>query len=1168
MALRTDNRTRLVALLDQARARLNQLRADIHALPPGSMEGHQISRDAFSDIHRSLGKVIAIIPSKFKGSTPDTDDPSHHRTHEYHEFVNNFSLLVNEQKRYHFTRAAEENIRLYAIAKNLSKRLTNAGVALDRVGSDQVTTQEVSFGFQVLKHFGVTAGPGGLLKLQQAIIERPDLDGDGLLTRMFTANAQAGLTFKIGTGRDDFNNVQDVFNASVNASVQVGFGSYNASGNATSAAAAKLLRSGKRWTYLARSGDKNSLAARFRQAENRIAAVASWVFGPVRTPYIPKPNVGAKKLLKGAFNQGTIHELTQRVFGPQQSVRDGTTPPVAVLASNAYQATPLKRDDFETYSAAEAPTLAARNPLAEMQPLPNPCGRNQMGIFPAIMRLGAGLDGALELKNYSARDGDKVNAPVRVGVAASFEFNYNNTKFCRAKGAHELLDIGYNNKLSMFTDFVESVKPKVRANGRLCLNETMSRARNQLDVLDMGTIPAATVTLLTQPGAAPDALKAAAHAVSKKTLDDFRKTQASIDELTNLYGDFMALASTMHSMKDKRYAKSMPTDVREKHNKDVASFLEKIFGNHAESLSLRESLAKNPKQFMVECYDAISIATAGVGSQMAVDKKKAFDAFQAITPPGEQALPEELVYAREQVTNARTRMDGLFNYLHSTLTAVYLPIDREELHRKSIVVAHGESTITNTRISAEGGVGMILPLLQSIDGNSKDPLRLMGKDDLGSSGFGGLGASMSSAVAGLSVKFERAYRRVKQHPDFLRLGRYKNVSCEFKGIGAAAPMAALVGAGAGPSRLISKKTAFGKLKRHFWKRADQNKMGNVLPKNLGIGLQRLIHLATGEQSRGVKTSTLTRRVPKNKDFIYESTTQCHRILITNEHRNLIRGSIPVDLFGGASAIAGVGHSTVGNDVAYEVLGDCPSHHIVTFPQFAKLLTNKVCGVDSATASKKPIDIRNLQTTDDLDRMRAYLTNEGAAGDENSDYFLHKYFSDPNSIMSVLEKFLAYDGRESADGKVGNLRPPLGEYAPLNGTLRNEFHRFDDNPHVRQLMQEKGNGLKFGTHPDAHLAQGESWYDMPRDPRPSLTNEERAAIIAILKDPSEYFGEPETFTAESVMERFLNIDRKSPATRLAFNAYCKICGAYTEITADAKSRIGYEPKVARRARIRH
>ena len=1096
---------------------------------------HQEARDCFKEISRLCAAARRKLPPACRrGSTAAAvvdgmPDPAQVAG----ALLTDLGMLSNELKRHHYTRAVHADVTRYAEDTVRLLRTALPGQVYLRPGSEIRRFSETRFGARASDfHAAGSVGPAVSVHFQKEKVDSIEDDLDVVAVSSTGVKGKAGVHLKFGKLFSPSGKGRHVVNVFSNLIGHRSSGSYVQYASVAEQTKAAVVGKGDQsWRWLHCSGDAESAGARYRQVRNKAGRMLEFVVGRKRVrPGYAMPLVNQDKSGKGAYNTAAINELTGRVAAGLATLSGaspvGGSDRLHALAAQAYPSVPTlfnggKPDDAVPTSSSDPDNAGGKtsvamprffNPVLDLYPLGTPSGSKGKH---SQRRSGVGLDAGAAFGATDFADQGDNKGRFHLQATGSVERIGNAIDFQRLLPAHTLLDPGYNKSGDRTHSLLESLEEIYRTRPKLHLHHlTEAAVGEQVKAFHAPELQAAR------------AIDNQAKAIAA--------TRSRYLRLAELAGFFNTIA------RDKRYRSSVPEDIMKKFDGDLEKFIEEIFGltkaTIGEHAAFRDKLFADPAFFMIEAYDAISIAAGGIGVQVYETKSALRDNTK---------LSEN---CRRILGDGMSRVDTNFSELRNILDQVHLPINPGRLLRGGAVemVSLAVSTSWKAALNISGGFNEAP--LQNLDGNSSDPAATVKKAT--KTQFKG---NLAAGTAGVGVTGSLQWKHVRLHGNTVRTGIFRQIKFHIMGVGLCAPaMEAAVVAG------INRK-----------KGGKDNALQDGQPRALEQSTTDFIAstwklLARSEMSEyDVEGECVWnyREPPKTDGRKYENSMQNVRFIRRRTMRNAVDVGIPLALTGAPLPVTlHGGHTRTASNstVVLELMGACPSYNILMFPLMRQALGLSLRpGVHSLHTAKP------LAPQYDFDRLQALFKSgypqadvEGIGkGNFDRVYMLHKYFGSPETIVGTMEKFAEYS-KSSRDFH--------GEARSARGTL-NEFHRFDNDPGLWDTISRMGSEelLAPGDTTDRHgnlrepFSVGTAGKTAALDPRPHLTFQDQSAIRASRR----YFRLNPDMSSIERMTYFLGND--FPEGRAVFDAYCRVMAAYERINSAAKSNVGYRYAVRNR-----
>ena len=1102
-----------------------------------SSEGnpHQEARDCFKEISLLCAAARGKLPPACRPGATATataegrPDPGQ----VVGMLLTDLELLSNELKRHHYTRAVHADVTRYADDTVRLLHTALPGQVYKRPGSEIRRFSETRFGVRASDfHAAGSVGPALSLHLQKEKVDLIDDDLDVVAVSTTGVKAKAGVQLKFGklfSANGGGRHVASVFS---NLIGHRSSGTYVQYDNLVDQTKAAVVDKGNRsWRWLHRSGDADSAGARYRQARNKAGHVLELVVGRSRVrPEYAMPMVNQDKSDKGAYNAAAINELTARVAAGLATLAIASPVPgsgqLSALAAQAYPSVPTlfsqcRPDDWRVCSSVSPDQDAAKtspalpqffNPVTELYPIGTLSGSNGKR---SQRRSGMGLDAGAVLHATDFADQDNNKGRFHVQAIASVERAGNAIDFQRLRPAHTLLDPGYNKSGERARSLLESLEEIYSKRPKLHLHHlTETAIGNQ--------VKAFHAPELQTSRAIDNQIKAIA------------ATRSRYLQLVELAGIFNSIA------RDKRYRWSVPDDIMKKFDDGLEKFVEETFGltkaTIGEHAAFRDKLFADPAFFMIEAYDAISIAASGIGVEV-YETKSALH--------GNSGLSEN---CRKILGEGMSKVDADFSELRNILDQVHLPISPNRLMRGGAVEMLSLAVSTSWKTDLNISSGFAEAPLPNLNGNSGNPIATVnGVTKTAVTG------NLAAGTAGVGVTGSLQWKHVRLHGNTVRTGIFRQIKLNIMGVGLCAPaMEAAIVAGINRKKGNKNKT----LRDQAYRALDQSTTDFI-----ASTWKLLARSEMAEYDVEGECVWNYREPPTTGGAKYENTMQNVRFIRRRAVRNAVDVGMPLALAGSPLPVTvHGGHTRTASNstVALELMGACPSYNILMFPLMRQALGLALRPGIGSLHTAKP-----LAPQYDFDRLHALFrpgspqadVEPTGKGDFDRVYMLHKYFGSPETIVGTMEKFADYS-KSSRDFN--------GDARLARGTL-NEFHRFDNDAGLWNTIKCMGSSelLAPGNTNDWHgnlrepFSVGAAGTTPALDPRPRLTFQEKSAIRACRR---HFKINPDMSSAER-MTYFLG--NEFHEGRVAFNAYCRVIAAYERINRAAKSNVGYRYAVRNR-----
>ena len=1075
----------------------------IDKLEEGPTSGiHRAARDTFAQIKSICEKAAARFPRSCASKVETARDLQNLAGDERtYRFLKTFGTLSNELKRHHFTRAANEELFEYAAERVKEKTRINPGFIDHRVGSEQKTINDLSVGAKIgaIGSLGMM-GKGIFGQIKCSFEKRSfiDDDTDPVQTNTWSLGLRVGIGSVTNKKQNRFKLITKVLTFGLVGKAGVTLGEYFDFKNPIDFEKTKLLRKGQKWCYLRQSGDTQSRGANLNQflayAKYRVNTVVR-CGGQLQAAPLRKPNVSEKKLLKGSNNGHSIVNLTRNLHDLNPI---GHTSSIESHAKAAYGVPGIELDMDDMFVAAEHPIKP--HVLIGMSPLPAPGGGE--GIS-SIRRAAFGFEAAVNFKMGTNIAHNKGIGQLSANGSASCEYGFNNTILGRQRAAHVHLDTNYNCDINKSRSLIEDLKKNCEGNPKIYFSEKV---------------------IATLPVPKDDAPR-------HEYIQKFPSIQSALDETTKRYLQLSKISSLKRSLQDPKYRRRQLDSDKSAHNKLEDDFIAEVFGVTGQSLNpdakFYKKLKSNPDFFMIQAYDSLSITLGRLGVEIYGAKENTY------------AIEKSKGIYSNETKRLREKTDHSYNYLKTVMDNILLPIDREKLLKGGRFEAKADSRNNTFTATLDASANIGVPPMQQIPYNQSDPTSPPKKHP-DENHFDGksLRYGLNTAFAGIGMKYEEMRRWATKHPNFLRIGNFTQRRIILKASG-------LLG-----SSLEYLQTSdlanSGKdrsLKSKFCRRRVTNNCGKKLPApGVVDAISRIGRTGIMDQV-GESDFQLGWRTPvareNQKNFTYEKCLQWTRYAVSQSEAVGATFGVPLHALGYPITPSASFLRTKSNrSVNIEIIGDCPAHHLLVLPQLTRFLNVKNRGEGVLTEEER------------LDSIKKKFMSEDNDPFGNAAYMRNRYFSNPEGLMGVLEKFVKYDNSDRPELGSDDIRPHK------QGYVRTEFDRFDDDADTRKLMKSMVSAKKFS--PGSDYSSIDSNQEEITDPRPRLTYIEGEAI----RQCREFFNrckrENRVLSVKDIMEYFL-AGGSTPGGS-AFNAYLKIMNAYDGINDAVKSRVTYESKV--------
>jgi hypothetical protein len=1084
----------------------NELRALISALQLSESveKNHRIARDAFAKLHAISSKTVGLFSWSCRlkaGGT--TENHLLNPSATLCRFLQTFSSLSTELKRNHLVRAVNQEMKEYAEDRFQHMLRINPGLMHRRQGSEQKTTNEISGN---LKVGGIDAGvfDSGVsfgFKLSNEQRMYTDDDCDPVQTNTWSLGLRLGIGGASNRKKNGFKLITQILTFGLATKASITVGTYNDYKTEDHYFKAELLRDGKKWIYPRRSGSLDSFNAKVSKG------VARWKYhvssfvrcgGKLQTAPILKPIARERKLLKGSNNEPAIHQLSKNLSSLFHTVANPNEKTQLVrLTEKAYR---LQNNaiDKESHILDENAATINQHILHEMSPLPAP-GGGEGGH--SIVKLAYGGESNVNLK-FAANisEGDGVRQWGASG-SASFEKSKNTTCLERLRAAHDHLDVGYNSDIEKSKALIATLDKAGPNNPKLLF------CRKTLNSLMKSDGPHYSGNLNAR----------------------FETIKNAMFPVANAYKELTEMAGMMRSLQDGKLRNSLTREQKLEFEGKLDTFIKTIFGFGGTS-ELKENkkffrrLKADPDFFMIETYDALSITLGRLGCEIVDAKSALLDGHQNNYP-----LPAG-------IDDLRKATDRQYSYVKEMMDNVLLPIDREKLLRGGCFQAKAISKNSTFTGTLEAMVNFVFSPLQQIPGNQNDPTGLLKKDAKDTNpSLDSLKYGMSSTLASGGVKAEIFRRIATKHPNFLRLGRYFQGRLALKGGGLTASAIDYL-----HSKSFANPTP-GRASRY--NRGCSPTNGEVSSASCAVTKAAAqVLLASGMDLTADADIQYGSRTPISREgqrkYTYESCMQWIRLSVSKSTTASLTVSAPLHALGHPiTPSLTASSSNFNRSVSVEVMGNCPSHHLLVLPQLTNFMED-----NSADAS-------TIHEEEKFARIRNKFMGLGDQPHGNAEYMRNRYFVNPDAILGVLEKFKRYQ----------TGRPILGQERTFDPSYkRTEFDRFDDDLDTRKMMESMGKARKLKAGKNETTEEFIATLQKV-DPRPELSDEEQSYIDQTV---TRFRLNPPT-SSQELMDFFLAGPGKPPNTNPGhelFKAYCRIMEAYDDISTAVKSRVTYESQV--------
>lgn len=1119
---------------------------------------HLYLREKFDKINECTKNIAGHIPAKHKAKNRPAGAPVTSEAF-LSDLFSDFRQFSKEVKRHHFTRGNDKQLEDFADKEYRRILGLVPGLALQRKGSEMeyVRAQNVSL---LLGHdaFGLKFGFEG--KFTHAWAKKILIDqcGAHVSTQLRSFSFMGSAVLKLGSlfpvGGTDPGHL-----AKLMAYLQVKHsrGVWNEYKSLKDWKKAEIIYKGGQLKHRLRSGDPNSWGTRQRQKLHR---AVSFVLGDiVGIKYIAKdliPAVNQKKREKGSYNQDRLEALSKRISEKLPRIPGAAASSLATLTGLAYPPINklIPRDGGKSSTAL---TLDDKqfSCLVDPSSMPGPAmsAPREKGTSVRRNSISGKIEGSFDALDWIRPE----HGQIHVGARGSGEFEWSNshTDFFRLKAVHEHLDPRYSNDVDHSKTLLHDIEvlDKPTAHSITRLHSRADPARQRLHSAMTG----ATV------GKAR---------IMQQKFDDL---YTDIHDLDDGYAVFSDLAARKFSFRELSYRKKNP-ELYAEFNNELMAFIERTFGLTAQNCAadpekqtfLRKLLdADEPEFFMIKSYENMSTALGAIGIDIFDNNEKIVDAFS-------KDEFERPVIANEATLEIhRNNVDIRYQNLRNRMDGVFIPIDKEHLLRNMSIRAEGQTRLSTMKLSGIADISIDSGPLLYTPGNEQGATTLP-KDDGSTDLHPHLGSGATGAGVGLGFSILR--NKIAVHSNPLRTGFFYDTRISVSGEGV---VAAVVPAAVAFAEHNLKKNDY--VNRSAWFRhmlrlkprqsndapsagASPAAASAPLPApvasmtesrtqdgashtaaiegetgSLVTSLSRLVGRAeTSEFSRGGEIAII-RRAPYSKSGSeYKILTQSVRFMERSNQKVGLNAGVPLHLTGAAIPVTvSAGASRTGSDgnVAYEILGTCPSYQILSFCELQSVINKS----GDRFTSFDPADLEPAN----FDKMRdLFLKKGGPEGKIDSDFLLHKFFGAQDSILGFLNDYV-----ESQDGRREWGSP---QKAWRERGQRTEFDRIDDDDNYWRVMQTMRRSKKFAPGP------GSIWgTQATSDPRPKLD----PAQVADIRTLNAYFDGRDVSPKER-MEYFLG----NETGRRVFKSFCQILRGYEEISEAMKARNAYEAKLVNAA----
>ena len=1100
---------------------------------------HQCARNVFAEMRDMSKRITKHFPPTPTDTAILPGQNANRVSAKSGEFFKVFAEFANELKRHHYTHSSEIFLRDDFEKQNWSSEEGRiSGLEMAHKGSEVKRLREVGVtvmvGTDALKQMDI--GAAATLKYGDEKRHRIDQDSAFSVQNTYIGSFRLALLGKIGRLVKQGEPDGHVFNTSASLTGARVTGDYIGHKTLKDSYCADVIRDGNAWAFLYQSGNTRSRAARYRQAGQ---AFVGWVLkntGGITyvAPHRP-PVVNSAKLAKGYNNGPKIAELAALL---SESVPGQPAAPdhmsIEKLAKEFYpEVGELLKDEFPTLSkSADVLTTELKPPtkrasfLTNVVALPIKAVGTPMGKGKAITRYS--ITGKV-MASFASLDFVSRNlARFRLGGTASVSVKYstNVIRFQRPKAVHDALDPGYTHDAEHAKALLDALVAKN------CLSaKRISAIRNMLVVPDTGANADPVVKMKAR----------------------FVKQYEALQLIKDDYLELTNLATRLRSFEDKSY-REINSAGHTVLKGDVERFIEKVFpgpGFTAEEDACIKKMKTDPKLFMIKSYDALSTALGAVG--LHVSRSKDYMCRDHL----------EFDDRHGELDIGRKNIQVCYQALKDIMDQVSLPIDQLELLQGQSVVSRCNVDSRHLTITGEFKVGANWVPAGAIPG-VKDPT-VFGTAAGDTPRLDAIGTS-SSAMLGGSYSWENA--NVREHPNPVRDGLFDTMRYCVRGEGAcAAFMEPAIAHGLDQlenrNKLAGKKIAnalrtYDAVEPAPPRRANRSAndktpepvfLKKTTAEHAGLataGIQLLSRMALTEHTKEREYYVGYKRPPPIGELVYEKSLQSIRYSVrTNQKTGVVFGglipaAVPV------TGSLGLSRTTTENDVVYEIIGDCPAFHMLSFLEIQGVL-NKSLKKDS---DRKTARGGKVSEDCDFTKMRALFNNEKVEGSPpiDGEYLVNKFFGTNESLMAFMNKFIEY--------QPGRRKFHQGSRLAVRDRERTEFDRLDDKEEYWQTMhsmrRSKDSSAGSKEKPGAIKKTEE------RDPRPAMTSSE----ISATKRVSNHLASSDVpMTPKERMTYFMT----DPDGMTVFSAYCKIVNGYEEVNTVLKNRNTYEPTVSPNAR---
>ena len=1031
---------------------------------------HRIARDCFAQISKIADKCAAFLPKpKMSGGYHRLGTEVLGDTHHYFK---DLGKLANELKRYHYSRAGVAELNHYANIEAQNKTDVCYGLGNKHTGSEIRTITHVGISLKL----GLLPGgsdPIGLYvggKLSKLDRDWNDDDGDSTDSEIVSIQVNGRFKAQVPGCK-----------AEAGLKGEYGTGSYNDYKALETGVKATVVRKSARWSMRMRSGDRNSFGNRFMDRCGGVRdRIAKGVIGFPYTPTGDMPNINFDKMAKGSCNAAEIIRLSNRLAknnGTGKKATDGKS--IHEIAAQAYPSLEiLARSVPIPNTREELKTMTGFfNPLQEITGLPSPANGKDPKKGKSLKRSTIGADASIKASplGFIHKGGKHVHESV--GLGASIERAATVTKFMKPRAPHVLLDPDFSKDADLSHEL---------------LNETAQKWHGRPKLHSFKAVAATCNAHMSRSTAAPGA----------REIAELEGMRHAIVTLTENYVTLIGLAGERQALGDKDSRGIEFRGTRE-HQAKFSAFITEVFGipenATGKSAAMRKRMLADHKYFIVESYDALSLAFGQVSVRMHDTKKAIAEKFVNDT-----ATMGELGVLRDRVN-----LD--FLSLKNKMDNVLLPIHEETLLRQTCLQNEGTSINTTWTGTVEATAAIASPFPLEIPGNSNP---LAGAE--GSAGAA-LGVNAVSAAVALGLTYRNAY----QHPNPNRSGKFWFLRLAVKGGGPLAGMFAVALRKA--TETFASKS--GMAKADMAQVEDESTTRQLL--------QFMSRASLADYTREAEYSLGFQKPPAVGIYEYETSCQFMRVYSKTAVEMNLSVGIPLHFLGvPLTIIPSIGRSQHIMDVQLETMGPSPSYQIMQYPVLHELLVR----------------------TGGTKALHQALTDPRADSKVSTAYVLNKWFGQDETILGVLDKFVEYSA---------NRRPigPQSAHAPL-GITRNEFHRFDDDDEFFSVIQKMRSAERYSSNRmDSPTALGLNLDGEPRsltDARPEILGRRLEGLKELLANARAHFDGTNMDAADRAAY-FLTGGPNSNGAKL-FAQYKEVMTAYFDIHNGLKSNKTYMTRV--------